>query len=47
MLVLAIADVHMAERISLFSNKRTPAVVVIFCGGMLYNPTPVCTFLPS
>ena len=47
MSLFAFADVHITESTSLFSSNRTPAVVVIFCGGMLYNPKPVCRFLPS
>ena len=46
MFLFAAADVHITESTSVRSSNRTPAVVVIFCGGMLYSPKPVCRFLP-
>src|SRR3954471_10447204 len=46
MSLFAAADVHCTESTSVLSSNRTPAVVVIFCGGMLYSPKPVCRFLP-
>ena len=47
MFLFAIADVHSMERMSVLSSSLIPAVVVIFCGGTLYSPNPVCRFLPS
>ena len=41
MSVFAFADVHITETTSVLSRNRKPAVVVIFCGGTLYNPKPV------